>query len=252
MFTVIGRNSENCLTLSSSMRNLEFVHGPPERIAGDGGSLIGPADFEFSSLLGQGGFGAVFKARRKTTGLEYAMKVQPIESLCRSARSSRNSTEDETIIQMERTVLISCRGHPFITGIEYAFHTDTYAVLGLEYVPGGTLAMCIENSPDGYLPLSLCKTYVMELASAIDFIHKKGVIYRDLKVRLGESTISYNFLPRCINRHLSSLRTLITLAVKCAHNIEGTSKADRLWIGRIHSCIDERMLVKQFSNTVGS
>ena len=102
---------------------------------------LGPKDFDFSVLLGSGGFGAVFKAKRKSTGKEYAMKVQPIATMARSARSFGKNTEDETLIHMERTVLASCRIHPFIVNLEYAFYTDSHAVLGLEYVSGGTLSL---------------------------------------------------------------------------------------------------------------
>lgn len=142
---------------------------------------LGAIDFDFSNLLGSGGFGAVFKAKRKTTGIEYALKVQPIENMARSARSFGNNTEDETLIHMERTVLASCRNHSFIVSLEYAFYTDSHAVLGLEYVPGGTLSTLISSKRQ--LPFSVCKTYTMELIVALNFMHCKGIIYRDLKVR---------------------------------------------------------------------
>jgi serine/threonine protein kinase len=142
---------------------------------------LGPRDFEFSILLGTGGFGSVFKAKRKTTGINYALKVQPMEAMVRSARSFGKQIEDETLVHMERTVLASCRGHPFITSLEYAFYTDSYAILGLEYVPGGTLLALISNSPGRRLPFALCKTYAIELILALNFMHRKGILYRDLK-----------------------------------------------------------------------
>jgi serine/threonine protein kinase len=145
---------------------------------------LGPKDFDFSVLLGSGGFGAVFKAKRKSTGMDYALKVQPIETMARSARCFGKNSEDETLIHMERTVLASCRKHPFIVNLEYAFYTDIHAVLGLEYVPGGTLSTLISKSPGKRLPFSLCKTYAMELILALNYMHCKGIIYRDLKVSM--------------------------------------------------------------------
>ncbi len=177
--TLTGKTLENYFTVSSTKGQIEFAHG-----AKDGDERLkwlGPSDFDFSVLLGFGGFGAVFKAKRKTTGHVYAMKVQPIEAMSRSARSFGNNVEDETLIHMERTVLAACKNHPFIVNLEYAFHTNSHAVLGLEYVPGGTLSTLISHSQGKRLPFSLCKTYAMELIQALNFMHCKGIIYRDLK-----------------------------------------------------------------------
>ncbi len=102
--------------------------------------------------------------------------------MVRSTRNVGKKVEDETLIHMERTVLASCRGHPFIVKLEYAFHTDSYAILGLEYVPGGTLSSLITQSPQRRLPFHLCKLYAIELVLALHFMHCKGIIYRDLKV----------------------------------------------------------------------
>ena len=171
---------ENYFTVASTKGQIEFVHG--EKSCDEQLQWLGPDAFEFSSLLGSGGFGAVFRAKRKTTGVEYALKVQPIETMARSARTFGKQVEDETLIHMERTVLASCRNYPFIVSLEYAFYTDIYAVLGLEYVPGGTLSNLISSSPGRCLPFLLCKTYAMELVFALNFMHCKGIIYRDLKV----------------------------------------------------------------------
>ena len=47
---------------------------------------------------------------------------------------------------------------------------------------GGTLSNLISNSPGRRLSFALCKTYTMELVLALNFMHCKGIIYRDLKV----------------------------------------------------------------------
>lgn len=129
------------------------------------------------------------------------MKVQPIATMARSARSFGKNTEDETLIHMERTVLASCRIHPFIVNLEYAFYTDSHAVLGLEYVSGGTLSTLISSIPGKRLPFSLCKTYAMELILALNFMHCKGIIYRDLKVNTNRSFIMINIKEMSLIMH---------------------------------------------------
>lgn len=169
----------NYFTMASTHRRIEFAYGKTEDASGIKGVNID--GFQFSNLLGCGGFGAVFRARRRSTGIEYALKLQPMEYLARSAKSSIKKKVDETLIYMERSVLACCRGHPFIVNLEYAFHTDVFAVLALEYIAGGTLSRLISRSPEGRLPFDLCKTYIIELILALNFMHRKGIIYRDVK-----------------------------------------------------------------------
>ena len=108
---------------------------------------------------------------------------------------------------MERTVLAACRGHPFIVSLEYAFHTRRFAVLAMDYVEGGTLSQLISGSPGMMLPFDLAKTYTMEIALGINFMHSRGIIYRDLKpsnilvdrsghIRLTDFGLSKDLLPR--------------------------------------------------------
>lgn len=174
------RTFENYFTVTSTKDKIEFAHGKRDE-SDQMLKWITPKDFEIQGLLGTGGFGSVFKAKRKTTGLVYALKVQPMESMAKAARSSGQKMEDETLVHMERTVLATCRGHPFIISLEYAFHDNFYAVLGLEYIPGGTLSQLISQSPERRLPFALCKTYAAEIVLALNFMHRKGIIYRDLK-----------------------------------------------------------------------
>lgn len=101
--------------------------------------------FQFHHLIDTGGFGFVFKATRKATGLMYAMKVQPMEFMTRLTRAGGSGRASETSLQMEKTALIACRGHPFVVSLEYCFHTSLYAILALEYVPGTSVGLQRSN-----------------------------------------------------------------------------------------------------------
>ena len=72
--------------------------------------------------------------------------------LTRSAASGsghRSKANEVLLLQMEKTALAACRGHPFIVSLEYSFHTPLYAILALEYIPGKSafvlfyLIMCL-------------------------------------------------------------------------------------------------------------
>ena len=190
----IKSHFSNHFTLASRRQHKQFAYGSNEQhhsnSSSDGSSRrrthlpqagVGSRDFDKYQLIGKGGFGAVLRAQRTDTGKWYALKVQPMESMARSSRSGAKKIEDETVLHMERTVLAACRGHPFIVSLEYAFHTRRFAILALDYVEGGTLSQLISGSPGMMLPFELAKTYTMEIALGINFMHSRGIIYRDLK-----------------------------------------------------------------------
>ena len=78
-------------------------------------------------------------------------------------------------------MLCACRGHPFIVTLEYSFTTKLYAVLALEYVPGGTLSRLVTHSPLGRLPSGLARLYAAEIACALNYVHGRGIVFRDVK-----------------------------------------------------------------------
>mmetsp|Transcript_22546 Transcript_22546/g.48949 ORF Transcript_22546/g.48949 Transcript_22546/m.48949 type:complete len:633 (-) Transcript_22546:66-1964(-) len=211
----IMANLSNHFTLSSRRSHKEFAYGTKHRLS----SLqmgVNCRDFDQYHLIAQGGFGAVIRAQRKATGRWYALKVQPMETMARASRSRARKIEDETALHMERTVLATCRGHPFIVSLEYAFHTQRYAVLAMECVEGGTLSQLILASPAMMLPFDLAKTYTMEIALGINFMHSRGIIYRDLKpsnilidrhghVKLTDFGLSGSLVKRASNRRQALL-----------------------------------------------
>lgn len=174
---MLRRNFGNHFTITSTKDSLEFAHGEKEpnaqiRLNEDG--------FRFHHLIDTGGFGFVFKATRKTTRKTYALKVQPLEFMARLS-GGPHQKPNEVSLQTEKTVLAACRGHHFVVSLEYAFITSLYAILALEYVPGGTLSRLISQSPGARLPCDLARIYTAEIALALNFMHGKGIIYRDVK-----------------------------------------------------------------------
>ena len=132
--SALRRHFSNHLTISATQQSMEFVHGANElntHIAG-----INEDGFLFHHLIDTGGFGFVFKATRKATGQVLALKIQPMEFMARLTRAGGHRRANEVSLQMEKTVLATLRGHPFIVSLEYSFHTSLYAVIALEYVPG--------------------------------------------------------------------------------------------------------------------
>lgn len=78
----------------------------------------------------------------------------------------------------ERNVL-SVSNHPFIVSLQYAFQTDDKLFLVMEYCPGGDLSDYLEA--EDYFSEERARLYVAEIILAIEDLHSRGIIFRDLK-----------------------------------------------------------------------
>lgn len=125
--------------------------------------------YEILGLLGEGGMGAVYKARHLLLGKEVALKT------FRSA-----SLSNETTIRFQREAQALARlSHPnIITIFDFGFCEGT-PFYTMEYVKGRSLAEQIEN--DGPLCSEEAIALFVKLCSALALAHRKGIIHRDLK-----------------------------------------------------------------------
>ena len=143
-------------------------------------NLIRTSDFEYLGTLGQGGFGRVVHARKKTTGQHLAMKIQLKTALLRHFRS------DIAALESEKLVFASCH-HPFIVNMEYSFQTNPHVFIVLDLVTGGDLHQARKACSARRLPENRMMFYAAEIVLAVDHLHEMGIIYRDLKVRMCQS-----------------------------------------------------------------
>jgi len=80
--------------------------------------------------------------------------------------------------QTERKVLCQI-DHPFIVSLKYSFQTDAKLYMILDFFNGGELFFHLKR--DGRFTEKRSKFYAAEICMALDFLHSKGIIYRDLK-----------------------------------------------------------------------
>ncbi len=116
---------------------------------------------------------------KKTTGKVYAMKIQPKGHLVRSTKSMLDGKPDEFLLHIERSIMSDCYDHPFIISLEYAFCNQTCAMLVMELAPAGTLDEFVKYR--GGLPPEVVQQFAVEIALAMQCLHSKGIMYRDLK-----------------------------------------------------------------------
>ena len=135
------------------------------------GGSVGIDDFEIHRVLGRGQYGKVLLCRHKTTGNVYAIKVIKKSSI-KNEQQVKNTQNESRILRAIR--------HPFIVGLYYAFQTNSHLHLVMEYVNGGELFFHISHF--GRFSEERVRFYAAEILLALQCLHGKGIIYRDLKL----------------------------------------------------------------------
>jgi len=133
---------------------------------------VSSEDFEYIAKLGVGGFSRVIHVRKKSTGRQYAMKVQLKTALL------TNFEQDLTQLNIEKNAFACCR-HPFIVNLAYAFQNQRYAILVLDLSTVGDLQDML-NDLRRFDETSV-RFYSAQIALAIAHLHDLEMIYRDLK-----------------------------------------------------------------------
>ncbi|KAG9393568.1 Protein kinase domain [Carpediemonas membranifera] len=131
---------------------------------------VGPDNFTLLYLIGKGSFAKVFLVRKNDTGDLYAMKVMRKAELVRRDQVHHTMTEHLVLKQLT---------HPFMVQLHYSFQTPTKLYLVLDFAYGGELFYHLKKT--GRFPEMLAVFYTAEILLALNFLHSRHIIYRDLK-----------------------------------------------------------------------
>lgn len=129
-------------------------------------------DFEVISVIAKGAYGNVLKVHREDEEQFYAVKVLDKNQII--LENAVQQCKDEATIQ-------SMLGHhPFIVKVLEFWQSRSHLYIVLTFVPYGD--MFTLWSYHGHFPETLVKYQIAELAVVISYLHKSGVIYRDMKM----------------------------------------------------------------------
>ena len=82
------------------------------------------------------------------------------------------------IIMNERNIMEEA-SHPFLIEMKFAFETEKYLIFVVEYCAGGELFNLIRKF--GRVPEDIARFYIIEVLLGIEYLHKRKVVYRDIK-----------------------------------------------------------------------
>lgn len=130
--------------------------------------------FEVQELLGSGGMACVYRVRRRGEPYPYALKLL----------KDRYFSEGSILQQFrdEAKYLLELR-HPNIVGFYEFIVRDDYAYILMQHIEGYSLADLIKGlrASDRPFPLNEVVRILAQTARAIDFLHEKKLIHRDIK-----------------------------------------------------------------------
>ncbi len=180
--------------------------------------------YEIHSVIGQGGFGVVYKGEHRELGIEVAIKEYFPSELCVRQGGTVQPTRGEFHVPFEEGLerflkeakqLEKFRDCPNIVTCRDLFRANGTAYTIMDYVQGLPLSTLLERRESRGEPLTEQELLdlILPLLSGLQTVHDAGVCHRDIKpsnilVRRDDSTpilIDFGAAKQEISRHTKSL-----------------------------------------------
>ncbi|CAH8313455.1 unnamed protein product [Eruca vesicaria subsp. sativa] len=131
---------------------------------------MGADDFELLTMIGKGAFGEVRVCREKNTGHVFAMKKLKKSEMLRRGQVEHVRSERNLLAEVDSNCIVK---------LYCSFQDDDYLYLIMEYLPGGDMMTLLMRKDT--LSEDEARFYVAEAVLAIESIHKRNYIHRDIK-----------------------------------------------------------------------
>uniref|UniRef100_A0A061RN07 Sulfur stress regulator n=1 Tax=Tetraselmis sp. GSL018 TaxID=582737 RepID=A0A061RN07_9CHLO len=125
--------------------------------------------YEILHKIGEGGYGSVFLATKEGTGEKVAIKL--VEPRAQERKRIEREISNHSSLS-----------HPNIVSFLDLVKAGSFLGLVMEYVSGGELfSYVLDNGRPG-LPESVARKFFQELIRAVDYMHSRGIVSRDIKL----------------------------------------------------------------------
>ena len=126
-------------------------------------------DYRLERILGRGGMGVVYLAQQQPLDRQVAVKMIRSGILAGADEVRRFFAEAKAAARLD---------HPNIVSVFQFGHLEGHHFFSMEFVEGTDLAKKVAKQP---LDCRTAARYVRDVARAIDYAHRRGVLHRDLK-----------------------------------------------------------------------
>ena len=126
-------------------------------------------NYQLGELIGKGAIGWVYRGMNIETGIIVAIKQVSLQNI---------KEEQLQSIQSEINLLKRLKHENIVKYIDY-IQNETHLNIILEYVESGSLASI--NKKFGPFQESLVALYIKQVLQGLDYLHKQGVVHRDIK-----------------------------------------------------------------------
>jgi serine/threonine protein kinase len=128
------------------------------------------ASYQINSLLGRGGMSLVYLAREKELNRLVALKVLPLQLVLGTAAADRFSREAKIAASLDQHHIVP---------IYRVGTTSSFLWYTMKYVKGRSLADVLDDH--GSLGLDATLDIIGQVASALHYAHRRGIVHRDVK-----------------------------------------------------------------------
>jgi hypothetical protein len=132
------------------------------------GLLLADGRYQLGAALGAGGMAQVYRAHDRRLDSDVVVKVPHPTLLLQPGFAARFSLEIRSLVRLS---------HPNVVRVLDVGEQDGIPFAVLQYLPGGSLRDRFPRTA----PLDSLSTWLEPIAAALDFIHGKGYLHRDIK-----------------------------------------------------------------------
>lgn len=107
----------------------------------------------------------------KETGTFYALKYMEIAKIVKTGAVDN--------ILREFYLMEALSYYPLLVNVVFAFRDETHLYLGMDLMLGGDLCFHLKNAR--IVTEDMVRFWIAEVAVTIHYLHKRGIIHRDIK-----------------------------------------------------------------------
>ncbi|XP_063300923.1 serine/threonine-protein kinase Nek3 [Pelobates fuscus] len=126
--------------------------------------------YDILKVIGEGSFGRALLVCRQNSNQKYVMKEIRLPKPLDAIKDSR-----------QEAVLLARMKHPNIVAFLESFEVNEHLYIVMEYCDGGDLMETIKHQRGKLLPEQRVLEWFVQMCLAVQYIHEKRVLHRDIK-----------------------------------------------------------------------